>query len=139
MSGVFTLATQLRLVGAALVLLGLAHLVLPRALAWPPEFAALRPLTRQIMYAHTYFIGLTCVLLGLLPLTLTAELLAPGRMPTAILAAECTFWGLRWCTQFVAFRPSIWRGSRLYTAGYVGFAALWTWVVAVFGSALTVR
>jgi hypothetical protein len=137
MTGVFTLVHQLRLVGATLVLLGLAHLALPHALAWPPQFATLRPLTRQIMYTHTYFIGLTCVLFGLAPLALTPELLIPGRLSTAVLAAECVFWGLRWCAQFVAFPPALWRDSPLYTAGYAGFTVLWTWVVAVFATALT--
>jgi hypothetical protein len=138
MSSVFTLVGQLRLVGATLAVLGLAHLVMPRALAWRPEFATLRPLTRQIMYAHTFFIGLTCLLLGLAPLALTTELLTPGRTPTAILAAEVVFWGLRWCAQFVAFPQATWRSSPLYVAGYVGFTVLWTWVVTVFAAALTI-
>jgi hypothetical protein len=136
MNELFSLAGQLRLVGSTLVLLGLAHLAMPRALAWRPEFTALRPLTRQIMYTHTLFIGLTCVLLGLAPLALTADLLAPGRMPTAVLAGECAFWGLRWGAQFVAFPPALWRRSPLYRAGYAGFVLLWTWVVAVFATAL---
>jgi hypothetical protein len=136
MTGMFTLAGQLRMVGSALVLLGLAHLVLPRALAWPSEFTALRPLTRHIMYAHTFFIGLTCVLFGLAPLVLAADLLAPGRTPTGILVAECVFWGLRWGAQFVAFPPALWRTSPLYRAGYAGLTLLWTWVVTVFATAL---
>jgi hypothetical protein len=130
---------QLRLVGATLVLLGLGHVALPRILAWRPEFAALRPLTRHVLYTHTFFIGVICVLLGLAPLALTADLLAPGRLPTAILGAECAFWGLRWCLQFVAFPPSTWRGSTLHRVGWAGFAALWTWIVAVFGTALALH
>jgi hypothetical protein len=136
MSGIFTLAVQLRLVGAVLVLLGVAHSVMPRALAWHREFAALRPLTRQIMYTHTLFIGLTCILLGLVPLVLTTELLAHGRLPTAVLVAEVVFWGARWCAQFLAFPPVHWRHSRWYQAGYAALTLLWTWVVVVFGAAL---
>lgn len=138
MSAVFTVAGQLRLVGAALVLLGLAHLVMPRALAWPSEFATLRPLTRQIMYTHTFFIGVTCCVLGLAPLVLATELLVPQRLSVAILAAECVFWGLRWGVQFVAFPPAVWRGAPVTIAGYLGFTVLWTWVVAVFATALGV-
>lgn len=136
MNGVLTLAGQLQLVGAVLVLLGVAHVVLPHALAWRSQFTALRPLTRNIMYTHTFFIGLTCVLFGLAPLGLAEELLAPGPMPKAILGAECVFWGLRWCAQFVAFPPGLWHNSRLYTTGYIGLSLLWTWVVAVFAVAL---
>src|SRR6185369_6122726 len=108
MSGLFTLAGQLRLVGAVLVILGLAHLAMPLGLGWRPEFAALNALTRRIMYTHTYFIGLSCVLLGLAPLALTSDLLTPGPLPASILIAECVFWGLRWCAQFVAFPPAVW-------------------------------
>jgi hypothetical protein len=136
MNAVFTLAGQLRLVGAVLVVLGGAHVVMPRVLAWRSQFTALRPLTRNIMYTHTFFIGLTCVMLGLAPLGLADELLAPGPMPKAILAAECVFWGLRWCAQFVAFPPALWHNSRLHTAGYIGFSLLWTWVVTVFAVAV---
>ena len=136
MTGIFTLAGQLRLVGAVLVLLGLAHPVMPYALAWRREFAMLRSLTRQIMYTHTLFIGLTCILLGLVPLVLTTDLLAHGRIPTAVLAAECVFWGARWCAQFIAFPPAHWRHSPWYRAGYAALTLLWTWVVVVFGAAL---
>lgn len=139
MTGPLTLAGQLRLAGGALVLLGLAHAVLPRVLAWRPEFARLRPLTRRVLYTHTFFIGVMCVLLGLAPLVLTADLMAPGRMSTAVLAAECAVWVLRWCAQFVAFPRRVWRGSRLYAAGYVLFALLWTWIAAVFLTALLAR
>jgi hypothetical protein len=139
MSGVLTLTGQLRLVGVALVLLGVAHLAMPRALAWSTQFTTLDPLNRRIMYVHTLFIGLTCVLLGLAPLALTAELLAPGPMPTAVLVAECGFWLARWCVQFAAFPPGLWRHSRPHVAGYVGLSLLWTWIVAVFATALASR
>ena len=132
------IAVQLRLVGGVLVLLGVAHVVLPRALAWPDEFRRLTPLTRQVMYLHTFSIGVVCVLAGLPPLVLTTDLLAGGRLGTALLAGQCLFWGLRWAAQFVAFRPALWRTSRLYTAGHVGFALLWTWIVGVFATALAV-
>jgi hypothetical protein len=137
MSWAWTLAGQLRLTGETLVLLGLSHSVMPRVLAWPRQFAALPLLTRQIMHTHTFFIGLTCILLGIAPLTLAADLLVPARLPRAVLAAECVFWGLRWCAQFVAFPPTLWRGSWSRTAAYLGLALLWTWIVAVFAAALT--
>ena len=134
-----SLDVQLRLVGAVLVGLGVAHVALPRVLAWGPQFAPLQPLTRHVLYTHTFFIGVMCVLLGLAPLLLAPDLLAPGRVPAAVLGAECVFWGLRWGAQFVAFPPQTWRGSRLYRVGYVGFTLLWTWIVAVFAAALFTR
>jgi hypothetical protein len=134
-----SLDVQLRLVGAVLVGLGVAHVALPRVLAWRPQFATLQPLTRHVVYTHTFFIGVMCVLLGLAPLLLAPELLAPGRVHGAVLGAECVFWGLRWGAQFVAFPPATWRGSRLHQVGYAGFTLLWTWIVAVFAAALFTR
>jgi hypothetical protein len=136
MNAVLTVAGQLRLVGAVLVLIGVAHVVLPSALGWPAEFTALRPLTRRIMSPHTCVIGVICIALGLVPLALTDELLAREPMAKVVLAAECLFWALRWCAQFVAFPPALWRNSRLYTASHIGFSLLWTWIVAVFVLAL---
>lgn len=139
MSAALAVDVQLRLVGAVLVGLGVGHVALPRVLAWRPQFASLQPLTRHVLYTHTFFIGVMCVLLGLAPLLLTPDLLAPGRVHKAVLGAECVFWGLRWAAQFVAFPPATWRGSRLHRAGYAGFTLLWTWVVAVFAAALFTR
>ena len=139
MSGLLSLGGQLQLVGVTLVGLGLGHVVLPRALAWRHELAGVGALNRQVLYTHTFFIGVMCVLLGLAPLTLGPELLAPGRSATAILVAECAVWGLRWALQFVAFPARTWRDSRLHTAGYVGFALLWTGILAVFAATLLAR
>jgi hypothetical protein len=138
-TGLFAITTQLRLVGTALVVLGVLHLGMARAFGWRGQLAGVALLTRQIIHAHTLFIGLTCVLLGLAPLLLTEDLLAAGRMSTAVLAAECVFWGLRWCAQLMEFRPALWRGNRLYTTGHICFVALWTWVMSVFLAALAAR
>ncbi|MFI5915812.1 hypothetical protein [Dactylosporangium sp. NPDC051541] len=139
MTSLLTVTGQLQLAGATLVALGLGHVALPRALAWRRELSGVGPLNRHVLYTHTFFIGVMCVLLGLAPLTLAADLLAPGRTATAILVAECAVWGLRWLAQFVAFPARTWRDSRLHTAGYVGFAVLWTWILAVFTAALATR
>jgi hypothetical protein len=139
MSDLFALTTQLRLVGLVLVVLGLCHVVLPRALAWRRELAGVGSLSRQVLYTHTFFIGVMCVLLGLAPLTLAGELVGPGRTANAILVAELTVWGLRWVAQFVAFPARLWLDSRLHTAGYFGFALLWTWILTVFVAAFLSR
>ncbi|MFF7995793.1 hypothetical protein ACFZDG_39235 [Kitasatospora xanthocidica] len=136
MTELLTLEAQLRLVGAALVAMGLVHAVLPRAIGWPKDLSGTTLLTRQVSYAHLFFIGLTCVLLGLLPLCLAPELLAAGRLGTALLAGQTLFWGLRWLFEFAVFSPKLWRGDPLRTAAHLGLSALWTWVTAVFATAL---
>ncbi|WP_251096687.1 hypothetical protein [Streptomyces sp. Caat 7-52] len=86
-------------------------------------------------YAHLFFIGLTCVLLGALPLALAPELLSGGKLPSVLLCGQTLFWGLRWVMEFAYFSPRLWRGHRLRTAGHVALSVLWTWVTAVFTAA----
>ncbi|MEV7213462.1 hypothetical protein AB0O31_10285 [Kitasatospora cineracea] len=138
MTHLLTLEGQLRLVGAALIVMGAFHAVLPRLIGWPSDLAGTTLLTRQVSYAHLFFIALTCVLLGLLPLLLAPDLLAGGRLGTALLAAQTLFWGLRWIFQFTVFSPELWRGDRFRTAAHVALSVLWTWVAAVFACALVV-
>ncbi len=93
-------------------------------------------LTRQVSYAHLFFIGLACVFLGLLPLCLAPDLLSGTRLATALLAGQTLFWGLRWLFEFAAFSPKLWRGDPLRTAAHIALSVLWTWVTAVFTTAL---
>ncbi|MFD8754838.1 hypothetical protein ACFV0O_28205 [Kitasatospora sp. NPDC059577] len=132
----FTLEAQLHLVGAALVAMGLFHAVLPRAIGWPADLRGTALLTRQVSYAHVFFIGLGCTLLGLLPLCLAPDLLAGTRLGTALLAGQTLFWGLRWLFEFAVFSPKLWRGDPLRTAAHLALSVLWTWVTAVFATAL---
>ncbi|MEU8585761.1 hypothetical protein AB0C59_01925 [Streptomyces sp. NPDC048664] len=136
MSELLTLTGQLRLVGLALIVMGLVHIVLPRLLDWPADLSTTTLLTRQVSYAHLFFIGLVCALLGALPLAFAPDLLTGARLPTALLAGQTVFWGLRWAAQFAYFSPGLWRGHRLYTLGHIALAVLWTWVTAVFATAL---
>ncbi|MGW6984041.1 hypothetical protein ACWGE1_32145 [Streptomyces sp. NPDC054932] len=136
MNDLLTLEAQLRLVGLALTAMGAFHIVLPRLVGWPTDLAATSLLTRQVSYAHLFFIGLTCVLFGLLPLCYAPVLLARTSLGTALLAGQTLFWGIRWGFQFLYFSPALWRGDRFRTAGHVALSLLWTWVTAVFACAL---
>ncbi|MEV1025103.1 hypothetical protein [Streptomyces sp. NPDC050264] len=129
------LAWQLRLVGVALIGMGLVHAALPRILGWPADLRGSSLLTRQVSYAHLFFIALTCALLGTLPLFFASELLSGAPLPTFLLCAQTLFWGLRWAMEFAYFSPKLWRGHRLRTAGHAALAVLWTWVTGVFVTA----
>lgn len=136
MTGFLGLETQLRLVGVALVGIGVFHAVLPRFIGWPADLSSSTLLTRQVSYAHLFFIALTCVLLGLMPLCLAPDLLAGTTLGTALLAGQTLFWGARWVFEFVGFSPKLWRGDRFRTVAHVGLSMLWTWVTVIFTLAL---
>ena len=101
-----SIEVQLRLVGAVLVGLGVGHVALPRVLAWRPQFASLAPLTRHVLYTHTFFIGVMCVLLGLAPLLLAPDLLAPAAGSTRPSSAPSA------CSGGCGGRPSSSRSRR---------------------------
>lgn len=136
MTGFLALETQLRLVGATLVGIGVFHVILPRVIGWPADLSGTTLLTRQVSYAHLFFIALACVLLGLMALCLAPDLLAGTTLGTALLAGQTLFWGARWVFEFVGFSPRLWRGDRFRTAAHVGLSMLWTWVTVVFTLAL---
>ncbi|MCQ4207410.1 hypothetical protein [Streptomyces longispororuber] len=135
MTELLGLTGQLRLVGVALIVMGLVHAALPRILGWPADLRASSLLTRQVSYAHLFFIALTCTLLGALPFAFAPALLTGAPLPTFLLCAQTLFWGLRWIMQFAYFSPRLWRGDRLRTAGHGALAVLWTWVTMVFATA----
>jgi hypothetical protein len=123
---------HLRLVGLLLVADGVAHLALPWALGWPASLARLPLLTRQVIYVHTYFVGLACVLFGLLAALAGAELLAGGALARAVLAAAVAFWGSRLAAQLFVFDASLWRGRRATVLGHLALVTMWTYVTAAF-------
>ncbi|MFD7709788.1 hypothetical protein ACFV6E_07285 [Streptomyces sp. NPDC059785] len=135
MTHFLTLTGQLRLVGLALIVMGLVHTALPRIMNWPADLRASSLLTRQVSYAHLVFIALTCALLGTLPLAFAPDLLTGAPLPTFLLCAQTLFWGLRWIMEFAYFSPRLWYGNRLRTGGHAGLAVLWTWVTGVFATA----
>jgi hypothetical protein len=136
LSGLTQASLHLRLVGALLTLVGLAHLVLPRALGWANEMRRLSLLNRQISYVHTFFIGLMCIQFGLLAALAGRELLTGAPLAQAVLGASVVFWGCRLAVQLFVFDPSLWRGRWITVLGHVAMLALWSYVTAVFGWSL---
>jgi hypothetical protein len=129
------LPTHLALVGVVLLGLGAAHLVLPLVLAWRVELAGMSSLNREVSYVHCYFIGLMCLLWGLLPLTAGAHLLDRDPIARLVLVGAVVFWASRLVIQFVVFNHHA-RDSRPWCALSVAGTGLWLYVTAVWGWAL---
>jgi hypothetical protein len=131
-----SLARHLQLAGTALVFLALMHAAFPRRFNWREETARLSPLNRQIFFVHSFFIALTLVLFGVLSFVIAASLAAPSAVSRTVLAGFVVFWLLRLVTQLFVYDASLWRGNRFNTAVHVAFAAFWTYLVSVYGTAL---
>lgn len=123
--------TALQITGTLLAILGLAHAAFPRYFRWKEETIRLSLLTRQILYVHTGFIGLTVFLIGILNMTCAHDLAntALGKRISLGLAA---FWGIRLVVQFWGYSPDLWRGKRFETIMHILFSVFWAWLTTVF-------
>jgi len=117
--------------GVLLVLLTLLHLAFPRYFRWKETLRGLPQISREVMYVHTFFIGLTVLLMGALCLTSAEMMLSPG-LGRRICLGLGIFWAARLVIQFFGYSPELWRGKRFETCVHVAFALLWTFLAAVF-------
>ncbi|HXW43887.1 MAG TPA: hypothetical protein VEL03_03815 [Streptosporangiaceae bacterium] len=130
------LTLNLALAGVLLVGLGVLHVALPALLRWDRELAAASPLNREVSYVHCFFVGLTCLMWGLLALTGTSQLLRPGPVTRLVLIGAVAFWASRLVIQVVIFnrharRSRGWLGlSAAGTVLWLYLTAVWTWTLA---------
>ena len=122
---------NLTIAGAVLVALGALHIALPAVLGWRRELAAASQLNREISYVHCFFIGLACVLWGLLPLTAAGQLLQPGHLTRLVLIGAVVFWASRLIIQLAVFNRHA-RQSAAWLALCVAGTALWLYLTAVW-------
>jgi hypothetical protein len=117
--------------GAAMLLLAVAHAIFPKYFLWEEELAGLSLVNRQMMKVHTAFIALTVFLMGLLCLTSPTELVgtALGRKVAMGLGI---FWGCRLLVQLFGYSTKLWRGKRFETLVHIAFTVSWIYFSAVF-------
>lgn len=127
---------NLTVAGALLVGLGALHIALPAVLGWHRELAGLSPLDREVSYVHCFFIGLACMLWGLLPLTAGRLLLQPAPVTQLVLIGAVAFWASRLVIQLAVFnrharQSAAWLAlSMASTVLWLYLTAVWTWALA---------
>jgi hypothetical protein len=126
---------NLRIAGALLIALGLAHGFFNRYFNWSTETARLTLLTRQVFYVHCFFIGVILVLMGALSTLYAGELLKRTPLSHAICGAFAAFWILRLLAQWFVYDSRIWHGSRFRTTMHWTFSLLWIYLAATYSSA----
>ena len=125
------LALNLTVAGLLLVGLGALHAALPAVLGWHRELAGASPLHREVSYVHCFFIGLTCVLWGLLPLTAGSQLLRPSPVTRLILIGAVAFWASRLIIQLAVFNRHA-RQSAVWLVLSIAGTVLWLYLTAVW-------
>ena len=129
------LTLNLTVAGAVLVGLGSMHIALPAVLGWHRELAGASRLNREVSYVHCFFIGLACVLWGLLPLTAGSQLLQPSPVTRLVLIGAVAFWASRFVIQLAVFNRHARKSAAwlaLCTAGtvlWLYLTAVWTWTL----------
>jgi hypothetical protein len=124
---------NLKIVGVLLIALSVIHIFFPNYFKWKQEMGALSLINRQMMYVHTFFIGLVLLLMGVLCLTSSTELVETplGRKLAIGLGV---FWVIRLGVQLFGYSSSLWRGKRLETTIHVVFVCLWSYLSWTFFS-----
>jgi hypothetical protein len=125
------LTLNLTVAGSLLIGLGVLHIALPAVLGWGRELAGASPLNREVSYVHCFFIGLACVLWGLLPLTAGSLLLQPGPVTRLVLIGAVAFWASRLVIQLVVFNRHA-RQSVAWLALSAAGTVLWLYLTAVW-------
>lgn len=129
------LTLNLTVAGVILVGLGALHIALPAALSWHHELAGASPLNREVSYVHCFFIGLACVLWGLLPLTAGSLLLQPSPVTRLVLTGAVAFWASRLIIQLTVFNRHA-RQSAAWLFSCTAGTILWLYLTVVWTGAL---
>jgi hypothetical protein len=108
-------------------------------LGWRRELAATSALNREVSYVHCYFVGLSCVLWGLLPLTAGTRLLQPDPVTRLVLTGAVCFWASRLLVQVVLFNRHAVRSvgwlalSAAGTVLWLYLTLVWLWALVMQG------
>jgi hypothetical protein len=131
------LILHLRIVGASLLCLAVAHIYFGRRLGWREDLVKLTPINRQIFLVHAFFICLTLGLMGILSLLFPETLVARSPLGRLVLVGLVIFWGTRLIFQWFVYDVAHWRGHRENTVAHILFTLLWAYYTGVF--AMTLR
>jgi len=122
---------HIKIIGVLFILLALIHLLFPKRFNWNTELRSLNLLNRQIMIIHTFFIGLTVFMMGILCLTCSYDLVHTT-FGKKISLGLGIFWTIRLYIQFFGYSTELWKGKRFETSVHVVFSLMWTYVSFVF-------
>ena len=129
------LTLNLTVAGVILVGVGVLHIAVPTLLGWRRELAGASPLNREISYVHCFFVGLACVLWGLLPLAAGGRLLQPGQITRLVLVGAVIFWASRLAIQLTVFNRHACQSAAWLALSAAG-TALWLYLTTVWAWAL---
>jgi hypothetical protein len=121
----------LKITGFALMALALIHLSFPKYFSWKKDLQAVSLVNKQMMYVHTFFIGVTVFLMGVFCVFCTADMINT-RLGKQVSLGLSVFWGIRLIFQFFVYSPRLWKGKRFETAMHILFSLIWIYLTIIF-------
>ena len=122
---------QLKIIGFILIALSLIHLTFPKKFNWKEEFKSVSLINKEMMYIHTFFIGLIILLNGLLCILCASDLINTN-LGKKISLGLFIFWCFRLLFQFIGYSSRLWKGKSFETIIHVLFTILWFYLTTIF-------
>ena len=122
---------HLKLIGVILIFLSLIHLVFPKYFQWKKDLISVTLINKQLMYVHTFFIGLIIFLMGVCCIYSTEDLMYT-RLGRQLSFGLFIFWCTRLVFQFFVYSPKLWRGKLFESFIHVTFSMIWIYFSIVF-------
>jgi len=122
---------HLKITGVILILLASLHLIFPRYFKWKIELADVSLINKQLMYVHTFFIGLVVLLMGIFCFWSATDIVNT-KLGRQLSFGLFIFWATRLMFQFFVYSPQLWKGKRFESSLHVLFSCLWMYFTVVF-------
>ena len=122
---------HLKIIGFILIILAFVHGVFPRHFNWQKELSSLSLVNKQMMYVHTFFIGVTVFLMGVFCLFNSSDIINT-KLGKNLSLGMFVFWTLRLYFQFFIYSTKLWKGKKLETIIHVVFSILWIYLCLAF-------
>ena len=90
---------HLKIIGWMMIALAMLHLIFPRYFEWSKELAPLSLVNKQLMYVHTFFIGLVVFLMGIFCIYSTNDIVET-KLGRQLALGFFIFWSARLAFQF---------------------------------------
>lgn len=116
-----------------MILLAFLHVGFPKYFNWAKELNRISLINMQMMQAHTFFIALFLMLVGLLLTTSPFEFLKHS-FGKKIGLGLFIFWLLRLIFQFAHYSPKLWKGKQFETSMHIVFTLIWLFFCFVFAT-----
>jgi hypothetical protein len=122
---------HLKIIGIIFILLATLHLIFPKYFNWKNQLAGLTLINKQMMYVHTFFIGLIVLLMGVICIY-SADEIVHTRLGQQLSFGLFIFWAARLFVQFFIYSAKLWRGKKFESIIHILFSVLWVYFTVVF-------